>query len=159
MKTIIEKAKANWSVAKPVTHNGVTSQYKYVSVFNDGVNILNLDIPKELLEFYSLSDGTILFKDIEYGQWGMKIYSSSQLAESNEKIRVYREDLSEKDLIIGEFYGDSDLIILSLEEYNYGEVIICTPMDKRKDWFFLKINFEEFLEKYFESEGDKFWEN
>ena len=77
-----------------------------------------------------------LFNSFSYGQWGMKIYSSSQLAESNEKIRVYREDLSEKDLIIGEFYGDSDLIILSLEEYNYGEVIICTPMDKRKDWFF-----------------------
>ena len=158
MKTIIEKARAKWSVAKPVIHKGVTSQHKYISVFNDGINILHLTLPKELLEFYSLSDGTILFKDVEYGQWGMKIYPSSQLADLNEKVKIYREDLSESDLIIGEFYGDSDLIVLSLEEHNYGEVIICTPIDKRKDWHFLKMNFEEFLQKYFESEGDKFWE-
>lgn len=159
MKTIIEKAKEKWSVAMKVSHRGIISDYKYISVFNDGIDVSNLVLPKELLAFYSFSNGTILFKDVEYSQWGLKIYPCSQLTELNERIKNYRTDLFETDLIIGEFYGDSDLVILSLEEHNYGQVIICTPIDERKDWYFLKMNFEEFLEKYIESEGDKFWEN
>ena len=68
MKKIIEKAKVEWSTAKPVTHKGIISQYKYISVFNDGLNTINSNFSKELLELYSLSDGIILFKDVEFGQ-------------------------------------------------------------------------------------------
>jgi hypothetical protein len=158
MREIIERAKEKWSIAKKVSHSGIISDYKHISVFNDGIEVKVNNIPQELLALFSISNGLILFKDVEYGQWGLKIYPYPTLLNANEQIKSWRTDLNKNDLIIGEFYGDSDLIILSLEDYNFGQVIICTPLDERKDWYFLKMNFEEFLEKYIDSEGEKFWE-
>jgi hypothetical protein len=69
-------------------------------------------LPKSIRGFYTVSNGADLFKDQEYGQWGLKLYS----IESNFASKIYKSnrnnDALQSDLIIGEFYGDSDLLLV-----------------------------------------------
>lgn len=62
-------------------------------------------------------------------------------------------------MIIGEFYGDSDLLLLRCdpESKDYGVVLIALPFDNRSDWY-CSVNFEYFITDYVNFEGDKFWE-
>jgi hypothetical protein len=160
MEKLIEKLKVDWTIPKTTINDGEESFFKFACEFGLGIEINDERIPLELQKFYTISNGAVLFKDVDFGQWGLKIISYDDLTQFNNYTRSWRgDDIEDTDLIIGEFLGDLDLVLISLAEYDYGQVIICPEIDKRKDWFFLKINFGEFLQKYFESEGDKFWEN
>lgn len=160
MEKLIDNLKIDWTIPKTTVDNGEESFFKFACEFNLGIEINDNKIPLELLEFYKISNGAILFKDVDYGQWGLKISPYDELNRFNDYTRSWRgEDIEVEDLVIGEFLGDLDLVLISLAEYNYGQIIICPEIDKRKDWYFLKMNFKKFLKKYVESEGNKFWEN
>lgn len=133
----------------------VKSDIVYVSELKPGLQTLKSDIPIDLASFYNEANGGTLFKDQEYEQWGMTIYSYDELRERNKYVRTWKENLLASDLVIAEFLGDLDLLILS---ENNGEVIIAAPLYERKNWFFLKCGFLNFLEKYIQSKGEKFWE-
>ncbi len=118
-----------------------------------------MDIPQELAEFYSISDGGVLFKDVEYGQWGLHIYTYEELLSKNEYARTWKGGLLKTDLVVGEFLGDLDLLFISTESRTYGQVAIAVPIYERENWFFLEMGFSEFLIKFIEAEGEKFWES
>ncbi|AYA01712.1 SMI1/KNR4 family protein [Acinetobacter sp. WCHAc010034] len=118
-------------------------------------------LPKILEDFYSISNGADLFKDKIYGQWGLKLYSLNELAYASKTYQQDRaEDTLEGDLIIGEFYGDSDLLLVRCDPNSddYGFILVVLPLDQRKDWYLAANNFEEFISKFYNSQGDKFWE-
>ncbi|TAE39863.1 MAG: SMI1/KNR4 family protein [Runella slithyformis] len=158
MEEIIIKLKEEWTFPKPIINDGEQSFFKFACEFNAGIYTDDAEIPSDLQKFYRISNGAILFKDVDYGQWGLKIIPYGELQSFNDYTRNWRgDDIEDMDLVIGEFLGDLELVLLSLNDYEYGQVIICPEIDKRDDWYFLKINFKEFLEKYVEAKGDKFW--
>jgi hypothetical protein len=159
MKELIEKIERDWSTAKSIVVNGEKTDFRFICELSEGYNKKIEGIPEALKEFYIQTNGAILFKDIDYGQWGLKIVPFEELSEFNTYSKSWRgEDLKNTDLVIGEFLGDLDLLILSLAELDYGMVIICTPIGPRVNWLKLNMNFENFLVKYIEQEGNKFWE-
>ena len=131
----------------------------YSSEINHGRHKLETNIPSELAEFYYEADGGTFFKDVDFEQWGMKIYPFDELEPMNEYTRTWKENLLSSDMIIAEFLGDLDLLIISCDETDYGQVIVAISIYERKNWYFLKMNFIDFLEKYIENEGNKFWQS
>ena len=115
-----------------------------------------------LLEFWRIAETAELFKDITYGQWGLKILSpmgsrSCTLAEQKER----PEEMRPTDLVFAEFVGDPDqlLVDLSLSNSNRQPIFVKLPIDKRHAWPRVADSFEEFLEMYVRENGEKFWES
>ena len=120
-----------------------------------------LKVPNDVKDFWSVSESAVLFKDVDYGQWGLEILSPEKaMLRSNVEKERRSTDYYDTDLVIGSFLGDSDLLIISCDENskNYGTVLISLPLDRRSDWPVVGESFLAFLEKYAFSEGDKFWE-
>ena len=119
-------------------------------------------LPKVLEDFYTVSNGADLFKDQEYGQWGLKLYSIEEVTFASKIYKSNRKnDALQSDLIIGEFYGDSDLLLVRCDPNSddYGSILVVLPVDQRQDWYIIANTFEEFINKFYESQGDKFWEH
>lgn len=160
MKSLIDKLKKEWSSPRRAIENGKETDFEFICEFNPEVSSEVSNIPDELAVFYRIANGAILFKDVKYGQWGLRIAPYTELEDFNKNAKEWRgEDLTDSDLVIGEFLGDLDLVITSLSGENYGKITICTPMEPREDWYHTNMNFEEFLESYIEGDGDKFWES
>ncbi len=80
-----------------------------------------------------------------------------------EKTRDFIEgnsDYLKGDLIVGEFLGDSDLLLLRTDpsKNDYGSMMIVTPLDSRNNWNNLELNFYNFITEYVSELGQKFWE-
>jgi hypothetical protein len=69
-------------------------------------------------------------------------------------------ELDTCDLIIGEFLGDAELLLVRCDPGapDFGQVVVVLPIDARKDWPIAASNLSEFVAKYVESSGDKFWD-
>lgn len=162
--------KKDWSA--PKKPNYCNNSFELSCVFNNkGMEvelkklILELgfeNIPIEYLNFIQETDGAKLFYDKIYGQAGMYLYETDIIYKKNlEWHNSYmKQDLLPTDLIIGEFFGDNDLVVLRCDNRfdDYGYIIISLPLDERKDWYFTNDNFESFLVKFCNNEGVKYWE-
>lgn len=83
------------------------------------------------------------------------------ITEQDKRIAQRREDFRPGDLIIGEFLGDADLLVLRCDATSpdFGNVIIALPLDSREEWYVAANSLEGFLSQYIAAQGDKFWEN
>lgn len=122
-------------------------------------NPFPFEIPEELNQWWQRIYSAELFKDIDYGQWGLILLSeSSSEILTKECLRERPDDFYEKDIVIGSFLGDSDLLVISCEKETFGNIIIAEPIDKRKDWITVSTSFADFLRDYISKEGEKYWE-
>lgn len=64
------------------------------------------------------------------------------------------------DLVVGEFLGDSDLLIVRCDTTaaDYGKVVVALPLDPRGEWYEVAESLGKFFEKYERAHGAKFWE-
>ncbi len=133
----------------------------YINAAAEGhKNLFNYPLPSDIIDWWSLVKHAILFKDIEYGQWGLEIHSGEQSFRLTQNCLQERPfDFKLTDIVIGEFYGDSDLLLVSCETgEEYGSVWVVSPIEGREYWAKLANSFSQFLEKYIKMEGEKFWE-
>ena len=116
--------------------------------------------PPNLREFWSVARTARLFEDTEYGQWGLEILPPQRAVDMIAVRRTERQrDFIAGDLVIGEFLGDSDLLVIRCDESksDFGEVLIASPIDPRSDWDRAAESFADFLDKYARSGGEKYW--
>ncbi|HEX6468966.1 MAG TPA: hypothetical protein VF069_07690 [Streptosporangiaceae bacterium] len=100
-----------------------------------------------------------LFRDVEYGQWGLRILSPSKSAKRTVEEAFERpEDIRSDDVVIGEFLGDQELLILSPSEQGNRAVLVSLPLDPRNEWHAVGSSLEAFFVQYLKSQGEKFWE-
>lgn len=132
----------------------------YINAAEGYRNLFNHPLPSEIIDWWSLVKYAILFKDIEYGQWGLEIHSEEQSFRLTQNCLQERpSDFKLTDIVIGEFYGDSDLLLVSCEAgKEYGSVLVVSPIEGRKCWTKVANSFSQFLEEYIKMEGEKFWE-
>jgi len=111
-------------------------------------------LPAEVKSFWAVYRGGELFKDVAYGQWGLRIFSPEASATETKRyreIQPYR--VTDEDLVLGEFLGDSDLLLV----HRTGSVLLSTPLDKRAVWH-QEASLLLFLRQYVDRQGDKYWE-
>lgn len=163
---IIEKIHNKWEIEpKKAIHRGMECPLPLQCSLNPKSKsypqIPKVLLPKELEDFYTVSNGADLFKDQEYGQWGLKLYPIEEVTFASKIYKRNRNnDALKSDLIIGEFYGDSDLLLVRCDPNSddYGSIFVVLPIEKRQDWYIVANTFEEFINKFYETQGDKFWE-
>jgi hypothetical protein len=121
---------------------------------------LDISLPEDLQELWQKSNGLRLFEDKTYGQSGLIIWSPQKVLEQQQVLRQNSDEFQDGDLIIGEFLGDSDLLVVRCDRKSddFGQLIISLPIDHRSDWYYLRYLLPKFLQKFIENQGGKFWE-
>jgi SMI1 / KNR4 family (SUKH-1) len=122
----------------------------------------SVSLPSDLKEFWDRVGSARLFEDVEYGQWGLMIWSAEEATERSSKIaRERSKDYRPGDLFVGEFLGDSDLLLIRGDRSapDYGQAMIALPIDARAEWDTVGSSFTDFLDRFVRASGDKFWES
>lgn len=123
---------------------------------------LGITLPLALTYLWDKTSSLHLFEDVIYGQWGLIVWPPNQvIIEQEKRIAQRKEDFQPGDLIIGEFLGDSDLLVVRGDETSpdFGNVIIALALDSREEWYIAANSLESFLSQFIAAKGDKFWEN
>ena len=162
---ILDGLKKNWSEPRQAFHGEVPCPFLLHCSFEPPISLriaeVTRDVPSDVLAFWTQANGADLFIDGTYGQWGLQILSNSSAEKETESFLATRsKDARPGDLVLGKFYGDSDLLIIrSLKEArDFGEVIVAMPCDSRQNWPVVARSFKEFLSKFTKSNGAKYWE-
>lgn len=114
---------------------------------------------EDLRDLWSTSREAWLFEDTEYGQWGLHLLRPAESTERTSIERALRpDDLRADDLVVGEFLGDSDLLVFAPSEVEAGRYLIALPLDPRKDWYVAGGSIGEVLQRLLDANGDKYWE-
>lgn len=115
--------------------------------------------PAEMAEVWSVSSESRLFEDVDYGQWGLVLLSPAESAKRTAEQRELRpDDYSAEDVVVGEFLGDLELLVLAPSEAGDRGVLVALPLDGRQDWYPVAPDLARFLERYRDQQGSKFWE-
>ena len=168
----IQFLKEEWSQSKKASYDNESYSFELTCMFNEGsleskisdtFNLMDIKkLPLEYKEFLLISNGAFLFWDEKYGQAGLNFYNLEEFENKvNFWLSSYRlNSLIKGDLIIGEFFGDSDFMVLRCDEEadDYGAIVVSHPYDERKNWFYVKDGFTKFLADFVRAEGDKYWE-
>lgn len=162
IEDIIVRLDNDWKEPRSAVHRGESCPFPLRCHIELGpATGVYAPIPAELAEFWKTCSGARLFEDAEYGQWGLVLYSPSEARTSTETFKAERgEDYRLGDLVIGEFLGDSDLLIVRTDASagDYGTVEVVLPVDPRTDSYKFDEGFASFLERYRVEEGAKYWE-
>jgi hypothetical protein len=122
---------------------------------------LPVPIPDAMREFWRTTRDATLFKDHQYGQWGIELLEpKAAIAEARKWFAARPRNFTSADLVVGRFFGDSDLIVINCDpaQSQFGSVTIALPIDRRPDWPVVAESFTDFLEKMLAAQGDKYWE-
>lgn len=117
------------------------------------------DLPSDAIHLWAAAREARLFEDVAFGQWGLLLLSPSASAERTAQERAARpSEFKPDDIVIGQFLGDQDLVVLA-SETSGRRILISLPLDGRRDWFRVAPDLGQFLTTYFEHHGDKYWES
>lgn len=122
---------------------------------------LAVKLPDDLCALWTRVSGLRLFEDVRYGQWGLILWSPEQLVDAHRRrIRGREQDFRAGDVILGEFLGDSDLLVLRCDPAacDYGNVMVALPIDPRAEWYTVGASLLDFLIRFVDANGEKFWE-
>lgn len=169
VQATIQALRDAWSIPRPpLSGPTVLPDFLLSCSFADrgGVTAGELDrlpkkIPDSLRDFWQIAASARLFEDRTYGQWGLVILSRSEaLARTRQARRDRPRQYWRGDLVVGEFRGDSDLLVVRCGpgKPDFGRVLVALPIDPRWDWYEAAHDFEAFLERYAAEGGEKFWE-
>jgi hypothetical protein len=116
-------------------------------------------LPSDALDLWAACRQARLFQDVEYGQWGLALLAPSASATRTAQERAARPaDLRPDDVVLGEFLGDQELLVLAPSEAGRRRILIALPLDSRDDWLGAAQDLGEFLERYFDHAGDMYWQ-
>ncbi len=122
---------------------------------------LDAKLPAAIVDLWSLARSVRLFEDVTYGQWGLVLVSPERSIELTERLLATRSlETRRGDVVVGEFIGDSELLLLRCEEGSgdYGAVVVVLPIYPRAEWPVVADSLDAFLPAYIAAGGDKFWE-
>lgn len=118
-----------------------------------------LVLPADVVDLWAACRGARLFEDIDYGQWGLVILDPATSAARTAQDRELRpSEFMHDDIVLGEFLGDQELVVVAPSEGGDRRVMIALPLDSRSEWIGAAHNLGDFLEAYFVAAGDKYWE-
>jgi hypothetical protein len=167
MSEIIEFLRREGSrLTEPVPMDGMppmtfTCEFSLEKITSDDeLSIPGYVCPNDLKNFWRIACTARLFEDKEYGQWGLEILTPQDAVEATSHTESYpQRDFIPGDLVIGRFIGDSDLLVIRCDESkdDFGRIIVANPIDPRSDWDQAAYSLCDFLERYSNAGGAKYW--
>jgi len=118
-------------------------------------------LPMELRDIWRTASTMAFCYDALYGQWGMILWSPEQVLVKHQFFKNIRpQEYADGDLIIGEFLGDNDLVVLRCDPNSgdFGSVLISLPIDPREDWYRCALSLNELIRGLIDNPGKKYWE-
>jgi hypothetical protein len=113
----------------------------------------------EAVELWSLTARARLFEDADYGQWGLVLLDPAEAARRTAEQRAARPaQWRPDDVVIGEFLGDLELVVLAASEAGGRRVLIARPLDDRAEWPAAGGGLAAFVHGLLVHGGDKYWE-
>lgn len=161
IEQIINDVEKEWFFPKKAVHNNKETlmEFKCVVYRNRKDFFVTKKMPNDLVKFWQIVERATLFLDNDYGQWGLHLFSYTEALKISKVEKISRpNDYLSTDLIIGEFIGDSEKLVIDCSINNFGNVMISLPMDSRDDWYIVSNSFLLFLDLYTKNQGKKFWE-
>ena len=116
-------------------------------------------LPESYKNFLKLANGAVLFRDKKYGQWGCRIYGTTELSIINEKVRTWR-NFPDSWLVFATWLGDQDLLIFDMDKYHSGVknyIVDGDECDTEDEFSYIKGDFETWLDRLIIAQGTKFW--
>jgi hypothetical protein len=157
--------KAEWGKPREATHRGKKCPFLLTCSFASepahDLDQFPLPLPNDVQKFWKVARCASLFKDQQYGQWGVKVMEPTlALSETSHQLTTRPRDFINSDLVLARFFGDSDLVVLACDprQSNFGAVTVALPIDKRQNWPVVAGSLEEFLKRMIDAQGDKYWE-
>ena len=115
--------------------------------------------PPDLAELWLASREAWLFEDVEYGQWGLHVLNPADSAARTAREKSARpDDIHADDIVLGEFLGDSELLVYAPSADGPRRYLIALPLDSRDNWYAAGATAAEVFERYAASGGEKYWE-
>jgi hypothetical protein len=130
----------------------------------EAVELLGQNPPEDYISFLrEVSNGAVLFYDVEYGQSGYKLYGIQELVELQE---IWQQNIPEtkdpKYIAFGEFTGQADVLLFDLsrpsKQSNSSAVVIGGAIDPVEYWRVASRSFHEWLEHLVAARGRQYWE-
>jgi hypothetical protein len=155
---IIGSLREQWGVPRKAFHRGRRCPFLLACSFASEpagtLEQVSLNLPEDVREFWLAARSATLFKDRQFGQWGIEVLDPDQaLRETSRQVSARQRDFVSSDLVLARFFGDSDLVVIACdpEQSNFGAVTIALPIDRRLDWPVVAASFGDFLEKLVEA--------
>jgi hypothetical protein len=165
VRQTIDLLKATWTQPGEAFHRGKECPFLLACTFAlepaDDLSHLTIKLPRDVSEFWQITRNAALFKDQQFGQWGMEILDPDRaLRETSKQTSLRPKDFVDSDLVLARFYGDSDLVVIFCDQGNtdFGSVAIASPLDNRSEWTIAATSLGEFLNRLMLAQGDKYWE-
>jgi hypothetical protein len=118
-----------------------------------------LDVPDDAKALWHACRSARLFEDVAQGLWGLVLLDPHDSAQRTQLERQRRAgDFRADDVVIGELLGDQELLVIAPSEHADRRILVALPLDARADWYGSGGELAEFLERYFDAGGDKYWE-
>lgn len=112
-------------------------------------------VPDGVRALWSAASASTWFVDVDYGQWGLRLWAPAEAIDRTEEYERRRpDDAAPGDVVIGEFLGDLDQLVIAAD----GSVLVALPLDPRPDWYRVGSSPAAFAERYEGAVGHKFWE-
>jgi hypothetical protein len=125
---------------------------------------LSLHLPDEFAIFLTnISDGAVLYYDLNYGQWGYKIYSSLEIVTSQMRWRrLFRESWIKDFVAIGEIIDESHPIILNHKNLSSDKLsaplLEGNALDPVDYWPKMSSTLHAWFDHLITAQGAKFWD-
>jgi hypothetical protein len=149
---------AEWSEPRSVGEHGFRLACRLAPATSDdeiSKGWPNGALPSSVRKLWTVCREAELFVDVDYGQWGLKLLSPDASAARSASERTGRPaDFDASDVVLGEFLGDLELLVIARD----GVVLVALPLDGRDDWYRPASSLGEFLSRYVDSGGQKYWE-
>lgn len=124
---------------------------------------LQAKIPEDAGLLWKKASEIRLHEDVNYGQWGCILWSPAEIVNRHAQAFGWRgpDDFRPGDLIIGEFRGDTDLVVLRCDPFkpDFGNVVVALAMDPREEWPTVAPSIVEFIKHFHLHPSKKFWES
>jgi hypothetical protein len=116
-------------------------------------------LPDDLLALWAAAREARLFEDVDYGQWGLVLLTpAASAARTARELADRPRDLAPADIVVGEFLGDLQLLVLAPDESGGARVLVALPLDDRAEWPVAGESLSQFLVDYLEHGGEMFWD-
>lgn len=120
-------------------------------------------LPKDYVHFLStISNGAVLFYDVQFGQWGFKIYGASELAEKQSLWqKIIPSNWDSHCIIFGELYGEANAMAFDLNDPTPDgqsmAILEANALDTVDNWPTASRSFHEWIDHLITAQGDKYW--
>jgi len=125
---------------------------------------LNICLPSDYVAFLAqCTNGAMLFRDVQYGQWGFKLYPIEDLPKKQAFWQdSFQTGWQSEFLVFAEMLGEANALLLDLRNIKENKmacpVVEANAIDSIDEWLVASRSFHEWLDHLMVAQGAKYWE-